>query len=247
MEEEKFLGDLGYDQSAKIYAISICVPVRNIDIGASPTNIVGIIKAVLDISPIVDSIGNIDVGKGGRAVLASDIGKIIISKDIVPLKERIPYEMIPKPTMGSTGWFIASITDQPDMWSVILKIRLKESDFNFTLPWSVIVYQDVKQAYAPVVQLIWYVSIPVIILIVTFFMIGFFLADRKFIVPLRMLTNMARLINDGDLTQRVKIRSRDEIGELASSFNHMSSNIEKRTHLDNISFNMLSNLELNMS
>ncbi len=240
-----FLGDLGYDESAKIHAISICVPVRNIDISASPTNIVGIIKAVLDISPIMDSISNIDVGKGGRAVLASDIGKIIISKDLVPLKETLPYEMIPKSTMGTTGWFVASLTNQTDMLVGYTKITLRESDFSFTLPWYIMVFQDVKQAYAPVIQMIWYVSIPIVVLIAGFFMIGFFLADRKFIVPLRMLTNMARLINAGDLTHRVKIRSRDEIGELASVFNHMSSNIEKRTHLDNISFNMLSNLELN--
>lgn len=240
-----FLGDLGYDQSAGIYAISICVPVRNIDIGASPSNIVGIIKAVLDISPIVDSISNIDVGKEGKVLLVSDVGKIIISKDMVQQKERIPYEMIPKPNMGTTGWFVASITGLSDMLVGYTKITLRESDFSFTIPWSIIVFQDVKQAYAPVFQMIWYVSIPIIVLIATFFTIGFFLAERKFIFPLRMLTNMARLINAGDLTQRVKIRSKDEIGELASSFNHMSSNLEKRTHLDNISFNMLSNLELN--
>jgi signal transduction histidine kinase len=53
--------------------------------------------------------------------------------------------------------------------------------------------------------------------------------------PLRQLKKAARAIADGDLSQRVNIRSRDELGELGQTFNYMSESLSKaetqRQHL----------------
>jgi signal transduction histidine kinase len=53
--------------------------------------------------------------------------------------------------------------------------------------------------------------------------------------PLRMLNKAASAIARGDLSQRVDIRSRDEFGELGSTFNHMVANLAdaetQRQHL----------------
>jgi signal transduction histidine kinase/CheY-like chemotaxis protein/HAMP domain-containing protein len=92
--------------------------------------------------------------------------------------------------------------------------------------------------------LVWYISLSGAGLISIFFFLGLSLAERKVLLPLTLLTRMVRRVADGDLTQRVQIRSKDEIGELALSFNQMVSNLEKRTSLDDVSLNMLSHLEL---
>lgn len=47
----------------------------------------GIIKGVLDITRVFENIIDIDVGKGGKAVLASGDGIILLSKDLTPLQE----------------------------------------------------------------------------------------------------------------------------------------------------------------
>jgi two-component system sensor histidine kinase BaeS len=45
--------------------------------------------------------------------------------------------------------------------------------------------------------------------------------------PLRQLKKAAAAISHGDLSQRVKLRSRDELGELSQTFNHMAESLEQ--------------------
>lgn len=49
--------------------------------------------------------------------------------------------------------------------------------------------------------------------------------------PLREITTAAQKISEGDLDQRVPVRSRDELGLLASQFNKMSSDLSRATEL----------------
>ncbi len=57
-----------------------------------------------------------------------------------------------------------------------------------------------------------------------------YLLIRKFIrVPLSHTVAATKAITEGDLTRRVDIRSGDEFGELAESFNTMAQSIEEKT------------------
>jgi len=58
--------------------------------------------------------------------------------------------------------------------------------------------------------------------------IGYFIA-RLIVNPLLALVRASRAIADGDLGQRTAIRSRDEIGVLASTFNDMTEKLQQRT------------------
>ncbi|MGB8983198.1 MAG: HAMP domain-containing sensor histidine kinase, partial [Anaerolineales bacterium] len=59
-------------------------------------------------------------------------------------------------------------------------------------------------------------------------MIGYFVA-RLIINPLYKLVHTSRAIAAGDLTQRTDVRSRDEIGVLAQTFDVMTENLQQRT------------------
>jgi len=54
---------------------------------------------------------------------------------------------------------------------------------------------------------------------------------RRLTSPLRDLTSAIQKMSKGDLNQQVKIRSRDEIGELGKAFNTMSSELAKSNQL----------------
>jgi nitrogen fixation/metabolism regulation signal transduction histidine kinase len=58
--------------------------------------------------------------------------------------------------------------------------------------------------------------------------IGYFVA-RLIINPLSSLVRTSRAIAGGDLTQRTGIKSRDEIGVLADTFDGMTENLQLRT------------------
>ncbi len=52
-----------------------------------------------------------------------------------------------------------------------------------------------------------------------------FLISKRVTYPLRRLTEMAGRVSHGDFTKRVEIKSRDEIGRLATTFNMMLDNL----------------------
>ena len=65
--------------------------------------------------------------------------------------------------------------------------------------------------------------IVVIAVIVAFFGVGYI------IKPVRAMARAALNISRGDLSQRVQVRTRDEIGVLATAFNHMTDSLSTMT------------------
>jgi signal transduction histidine kinase len=61
-------------------------------------------------------------------------------------------------------------------------------------------------------------------------LLGILLA-RTLTRPLRELTTATQAVAQGDLDQQVPVRSRDELGELADSFNQMSADLSQATAL----------------
>jgi PAS domain S-box-containing protein len=64
-----------------------------------------------------------------------------------------------------------------------------------------------------------------IILIIIASIIAFFITQQIFLKPIRKLTGGISKFGRGDLTSRVKLKSADEIAELATSFNTMAESI----------------------
>lgn len=54
------------------------------------------------------------------------------------------------------------------------------------------------------------------------------LFSRRLAVPIAELTRATRAVRDGHLETRINVRTRDEIGELAESFNEMSEGLQQR-------------------
>lgn len=54
-------------------------------------------------------------------------------------------------------------------------------------------------------------------------------AARGITVPLKKLTLGAKVISGGDFSERVEVKGRDEIAELASTFNEMAHSLEERS------------------
>ncbi len=52
--------------------------------------------------------------------------------------------------------------------------------------------------------------------------------SRSLAVPIRELSEGTQAVRDGDLDKRVRVRSRDEIGELAESFNSMAEELKQK-------------------
>jgi len=64
-----------------------------------------------------------------------------------------------------------------------------------------------------------------IALLITYFL------SRRISAPIKVLATTARKLGQGDLSQRVSVKEKGEIGELAQSFNSMGSELEKAEKL----------------
>jgi signal transduction histidine kinase len=58
-----------------------------------------------------------------------------------------------------------------------------------------------------------------------------YFTSRKLVAPLRRLTQAADRIGHGHLDERVSVRSKDEVGQLANAFNAMADNLDRQETL----------------
>jgi signal transduction histidine kinase/HAMP domain-containing protein len=56
-----------------------------------------------------------------------------------------------------------------------------------------------------------------------------YVVSRRIILPIMQLVRTSRAVAEGDLSQRTGVRSDDEIGHLASTFDHMTESLAERT------------------
>lgn len=69
-----------------------------------------------------------------------------------------------------------------------------------------------------------------LVAIAVWFLITFFVSRRIF-SPVKALTGAAQNLQKGDFSERVQVRSEDEIGELANAFNSMAAELERTEQL----------------
>ncbi len=95
-----------------------------------------------------------------------------------------------------------------------------------SLRWAVVAQKPQREAYSNVYEMQSKANLLAVAMILLSGFVGILLA-RRITGPLESLTESSRAIAKGDFSQRVKLKSRTEIGELASTFNVMSEDLER--------------------
>jgi len=95
-----------------------------------------------------------------------------------------------------------------------------------TLDWAVIAQKPQTDAYQSANEMQTTAKYLALIAVVLSMLISIFSA-RQITNPLSQLTVSSRAIAKGDFSQRVNLKSKTEIGELASTFNSMSQDLER--------------------
>jgi HD-GYP domain-containing protein (c-di-GMP phosphodiesterase class II) len=94
------------------------------------------------------------------------------------------------------------------------------------LDWAVVVHKPQADAYRGVFEMQRTARMLALLAAVLSMGLSIYVA-RKITNPLEVLTESSRAIARGDFSQRVHLRSRTEIGELAETFNVMSEELER--------------------
>jgi putative nucleotidyltransferase with HDIG domain len=94
------------------------------------------------------------------------------------------------------------------------------------LDWAVVVQKPRSEAYRGVYEMQRNARLLAVLAVLLSVGISIF-AARRITNPLEVLTDSSRAIARGDFSQRVQLKSRTEIGELAATFNVMSEELEQ--------------------
>jgi len=95
-----------------------------------------------------------------------------------------------------------------------------------TLDWAVVVQKPQREAYRGVYEMQRTARLLALLAVLLSIGVSIF-AARRITNPLQILTQSGRALARGDFSQRVHLRSRTEIGELAETFNTMSQELEQ--------------------
>lgn len=233
---------VAYDDSARLNALDVCLPIR------SGSRVVGVLKAVLNVSGLFGHVSLIWQELGLRHVVALHDGRILArlgNPQYPPLSDRITPALqaalrleVP-PHRGEiesrSGWLILPVEEkkQEDDLAGFARLQLSAPGVdrvaldNLT-PMSVVTYNDEARVLAPVHRQIWMQVLCGILLLVFFLMAGLTIAQRKIITPLRLISRAAKgLAATAQLEEESAARlAQDEARELVAQLGQVNTRDE---------------------
>lgn len=233
-----FFDDRGYDKSVKGYVLGVVVPVKKGD------KIIGILKANIKIlGPYSHLLDEYAKKKQGTISLVRSKGLVVFEKDVEPLSKKVFGLLIEEMKKQSSGALITTIDGTKKIISYApVSIERISDRYSFGgkhssadhikggqgEEWFVILSRDVEEAIATsenLTQKILLIGLVFMLIIA----VSALLMGRRVSRPILKLIEMTRNVGKGDFKSEIKISSKDELGDLAKSFNNMLTMLRKTT------------------
>ena len=183
----------------------------------------GVSIAQVNLKLIWDVVSKIKVGQRGRAYVVDADGRLIAHPDISLVLRNTDMSKLAQVRSARSAGSGQAVQESED----ITGNRVLTAYAQVTpLGWLVFVETPVAEAYAPLyasIQRTGYVLFGALLLA---FIAGMFLA-RRMVVPIQALRAGAARIGSGDLSQRINIKTGDEVEALADQFNDMAGKLEE--------------------
>ena len=173
----------------------------------------GLLVAEVLLKKIWSLIASIEVDSGARIYLVDKQSRVIAHRDPSVVLRGTHFE-VPESDGFHTG------LDGKNVIMAIRRIQFGEQEF------AIVAARDADQALDPVI-----ITTEVIIsLLVIMFLIACgmgILTVRRIVRPIQELSELARSVQSGDLTKKAHWNNDDEIGDLAKTFNSMTSQLRQ--------------------
>jgi class 3 adenylate cyclase len=202
---------------------TIAVPVRN-----DRDEIDGILLAKVNLRFLDFVLSQTEVGATGYTY-------VIDNRNVLIAKQRSANEPLAIQDLNDRPYIKMLTNLDTDVPPVTLYKGLKNEEVLGAIApirstsWSVIVELPTIEAYAPIRNLIYSMVVSLTLAIIVTFGVGFVFA-RRIVKPLQKLTTAADQMSAGNLNTYVEIYTRNELGILATAFNHMSSELSDLYH-----------------
>lgn len=153
------VGDVVWDESARVFAIDIAVPVTDPATGT----LVGILKTSTDAREMLDAVASVRLGSTGRAVLVREDGAVVSGRPPITPGVRFFAADLVRERVQAAGKTMsaefASYFSARDTTGSAQLIGIAPSQLGRSYPvlsWLVAVYQADEELFAPVRNQFWY-------------------------------------------------------------------------------------------
>jgi signal transduction histidine kinase len=186
----------------------------------------GVSIAEVNLKLIWDVVSGIKVGKRGQAYVVDAQGRLIAHPDIslvlrkTDMTRLAQVQAAQREKTGVGSGDIQAATD------ILGRNVLTAFASVAPLGWTVFVELPVDEAYEPLISSTERAALMLLAALCLAALAGVFLA-RRMVVPIQALRAGAARIGGGDLSQRISIKSGDELEALADQFNDMAGRLEE--------------------
>jgi signal transduction histidine kinase/CheY-like chemotaxis protein len=186
----------------------------------------GVIVGRVNLKFIWDIVSQIKAGKRGQAYLIDGNARLIAHPDISLVLRNTDMSRLPQVQTAH----LVSAAPQVDQLvaAVDLEGRPVLSAYAAVPPLNWLVFVDVPrdEAYAPLYSSITRSAV-IFLIALALALLASLLFTRRMVVPIWALHDGAARIGGGDLTQRISIRTDDELEALGDQFNSMARRLEE--------------------
>ncbi len=183
----------------------------------------GVSIAQVNLKLIWDVVSKIKVGQGGRAYVVDADGRLIAHPDISLVLRNTDMSKLAQVTSARVAGAVEQVQEADDIAGRRVLTTYAPVAH---LGWLVFVETPIAEAYAPLYDSIRRTGYVLFGALALAFVAGMFLAGRM-VVPIQALRAGAARLGSGDLSQRIKIKTGDEVEALANQFNDMAGRLEE--------------------
>lgn len=185
----------------------------------------GVTIAEVNLKLIWDVVSQIKVGKHGHAYVVGPEGRLIAHHDIsLVLRNTDMSGLAQVRAAQAVGGTLSDAL--PEARNIQGQRVLTASAPIEPLHWTMFVELPVEEAYATLYASLQRLAIVLLAASIFAVLAGIFLA-RRMVGPIQALRSGAERIGSGDFSQRISIRTGDELEGLADQFNHMGVRLQE--------------------
>jgi signal transduction histidine kinase len=186
----------------------------------------GVSVAEVNLKLIWDVVSQIKVGERGRAYVVDAKGRLIAHPDISLVLRNTDLSHLVQVQAARThlaGQEAEQVQEADD-----IQTRRVLTAYAPVAPlgWIMFVELPIEEAYAPLYVTFYRSVLLLLVGLILAGIAGLFLA-RKMVVPIQILRRGAARIGAGDLSQRISIKTGDELEGLADQFNDMAGKLQE--------------------
>lgn len=215
--QEEFAGEVALDPVTEISMVTLAVPIRD-----SADQVDGTLLARVNLSFLAYVVSRTSVGETGYVYVLDERNRLIA-----------------RTGRSARSFEIAELNDTPLM-TFLEQVRAREirqyvgledrsvlgaMSLISSMNWKVAVELPTREAYAPFYRLMGVMGGATGGLMLIAIAAGWVIS-RRLTRPLQALTQAAVQLSEGDLGARVHLSAQNELGLLASTFNHMAKQVE---------------------